>query len=109
MTFSGSLDVALSLSADTFLSGFSPILSLQQSSAIHNENPEFLVNDILPPFNGTIEGNNTQTSLIFSNTRRQTEDFPRSKDHLGDPCASGEGLGVEDWIEDLRWGGGTVR
>lgn len=34
------------------------------------------------------------------------EDFPRSKNHLGDPCANGRGSGVEDRIEDLSWVGG---
>lgn len=53
-------------------------------------------------FHCTVE-NNTQTSLIFSH---KTADggFSRSKNHLSDPFDSGRGFGVEDWIEDWRWG-----
>lgn len=95
--------------------GFSPILSLTlalwQPSAIHNGTPKFLMNDILldfpalfSTFHCTVE-NNTQTSLIFSH-KAADRGFSRSKNHLSDPCANGRGSGVEDWIEDWRWGGG---
>lgn len=79
------------------------------ASAIHNGTPKILMNDILldfpalfSTFHCTVE-NNSQTSLIFSHEAAD-RGFSRSKNHLSDPCASGRGSGVEDWIED--WGGG---
>lgn len=45
-----------------------------------------------------------QTSLIFSR-RAADGGFSRSENHLSDPCADGWGSGVEDRIDDWRWGG----
>lgn len=105
--FRPSLDVTLSCSLWTHFSrDLAQYCPCSSPRPFIMRTPKFAVNDILPPFNGTIQDNNGQTSLIFSHTRQWTEDFPRSKNHLGDPCANGRGSGVEDRIEDLSWVGG---